>query len=73
MLHQPHGGVEGQATDIEIQAREFIRVKEEMNQMLADHTGQEIDKVRADTERDYFMSAAEAKDYGIIDDVIAHR
>ncbi len=58
MLHQPHGGVEGQATDIEIQAREFIRVKEEMNQMLADHTGQPLEKIRSDTDRDFWMTAA---------------
>ena len=73
MLHQPHGGVEGQATDIEIQAREFTRVKEEMNQMLALHTGQPVDKIRADTDRDFWMTAEEAKAYGLIDHVIAHR
>ena len=73
MLHQPHGGVEGQATDIEIQAREFVRVKEEMNQMLADHTGQPIEKVRADTERDFWMTAAEAKAYGAVDEVLTAR
>ncbi len=73
MLHQPHGGVEGQATDIEIQAREFTRVKEEMNQMLADHTGQPIAKVRSDTERDFWMTAEEAKNYGAVDEVLTAR
>ena len=73
MLHQPHGGVEGQATDIEIHAREIIRVREEMNQMLADHTGQPIEKVRADTERDFWMTAAEAKAYGAVDEVLTAR
>jgi ATP-dependent Clp protease protease subunit len=73
MLHQPHGGVEGQATDIEIQAREFLRVKEEMNQMLADHTGQPIEKVRTDTDRDFWMTAAEAKVYGVVDEVLTAR
>ena len=74
MLHQPHiGGLEGQATDIEIHAREIIRVKEEMNQMLADHTGQPIEKVRADTERDFWMTAAEAKAYGAVDEVLTAR
>jgi len=74
MLHQPHiGGLEGQATDIEIHAREIIRVKEEMNQMLADHTGQPIEKVRSDTERDFWMTAQEAKAYGAVDEVLTAR
>jgi len=74
MLHQPHiGGLEGQATDIEIHAREIIRVKEEMNQMLASHTGQDIEKVRKDTDRDFWMTADEAKDYGAVDEVLAGR
>jgi ATP-dependent Clp protease protease subunit len=74
MLHQPHiGGLEGQATDIEIHAREIIRVKEEMNQMLASHTGQDIEKVRHDTERDFWMTASEAKDYGVVDEVLEGR
>jgi len=73
MLHQPHGGVEGQATDIEIQAREFIRVKEEMNQMLADHTGQPLEKIRSDTDRDFWMTAEEAKNYGVVDEVLTAR
>jgi ATP-dependent Clp protease protease subunit len=74
MLHQPHiGGLEGQATDIEIHAREIIRVKEEMNQMLASHTGQDIEKVRRDTDRDFWMTAGEAKDYGVVDEVLSGR
>lgn len=74
MLHQPHiGGLEGQATDIEIHAREIMRVKEEMNEMLADHTGQEIEKVRMDTDRDFWMTAPEAKEYGVVDEVIEGR
>ncbi len=74
MLHQPHiGGLEGQATDIEIHAREIIRVKEEMNQILAQHTGQNIEKVRLDTERDFWMTAEEAKKYGVVDEVLTAR
>ena len=74
MLHQPHiGGLEGQATDIEIHAREIIRVKEDMNQILAFHTGQPIEKIRMDTDRDYWMTAGEAKDYGAIDAIIEGR
>ena len=73
LIHQVAGGYEGQATDIEIHAREVLNLRRRLDEIIADHTGQEIDKVRTDTERDYFMSAAEAKDYGIIDDVIAHR
>ena len=74
MLHQPHiGGLEGQATDIEIHAREIIRVKEDMNQILAFHTGQPIEKIRQDTDRDYWMTAGEAKDYGAIDSILEGR
>ena len=74
MLHQPHiGGLEGQATDIEIHAREIMRVKEEMNQMLADHTGQDIEKIRLDTDRDFWMTADEAKAYGAVDEVLVVR
>jgi len=74
MLHQPHiGGLEGQATDIEIHAREIIRVKEEMNQMLADHTGQPLEKIRSDTDRDFWMTAEEAKSYGVVDEVLTAR
>jgi ATP-dependent Clp protease protease subunit len=73
MLHQPHGEVGGQATDIEIQAREFSRVKEEMNQMLALHTGQPLEKIRTDTDRDFWMTAEEAKAYGLVDEVLEAR
>ena len=73
LIHQVAGGYEGQATDIEIHAREVLNLRKRLDEIIADHTGQEIVKVRNDTERDYFMSAAEAKGYGIIDDVIAHR
>ncbi|MBI5157715.1 MAG: ATP-dependent Clp endopeptidase proteolytic subunit ClpP [Acidimicrobiia bacterium] len=74
MLHQPHiGGLEGQATDIEIHAREIIRVKEDMNQILSFHTGQPIEKIRVDTDRDYWMTAGEAKDYGAIDAILEGR
>ena len=74
MLHQPHiGGLEGQATDIEIHAKEIMRVKEEMNQMLASHTKQDIERIRIDTDRDFWMTAAEAKEYGVVDAVIEGR
>jgi len=74
MLHQPHiGGLEGQATDIEIHAREIMRVKEEMNQILADHTGQDIETIRKDTDRDFWMTAPEAQKYGVVDEVIEGR
>jgi ATP-dependent Clp protease, protease subunit len=74
MLHQPHiGGLEGQVTDIEIHARELIRVKEEMHEILAMHTGQELEKVRHDTDRDFWMTAEEAKDYGVVDTVLEPR
>jgi ATP-dependent Clp protease, protease subunit len=73
MIHQPSGGTQGQASDIEIQAREILRLRETLNQILADRTGQSLEKVRADSERDYFMSAPEARDYGLIDQVIEKR
>lgn len=73
LIHQPSGGAQGQATDIEIHAREILRMREELNQILADHSGQTLEKVSADTERDFFMSGAEAKEYGLIDEVITHR
>ncbi len=71
LIHQVSSGFEGQATDIEIHAKEIIDVRQRLDHILADHTGQEYDKVRGDTERDYFMSAEEAATYGIIDRVIA--
>ena len=70
MIHQPSGGAQGQSTDIQIQAQEIQRLKDSLNQLLADHTGQSFEKVEADTERDNFMSAKEACDYGIVDKVI---
>ena len=73
LIHQLMGGYEGQATDIEIHAKEVLNLRQRLDEILADHTGQPFEKVRQDTERDYFMTAAEGKDYGIIDDVIAHR
>jgi ATP-dependent Clp protease protease subunit len=73
MIHQPLGGAQGQATDIEIQAKEILYLKGLLNQHLASHTGQPLDKIAEDTERDFFMSAADAKDYGLIDQVINRR
>lgn len=70
MIHQPWGGVQGQATDISIQAKEILRLRDKINELLAHHTGQTIDKVKKDTDRDYFMSAKEAKEYGLIDNVV---
>jgi len=71
MIHQPLGGFQGQATDIHIHAQEILRMKETLNRMLAEHSGQTCEKVAADTERDYFMSGEEAKSYGIIDDIVS--
>ena len=73
MIHQVLGGAHGQATDIEIHARDILRTKEQMNRILAERTGQPLEKVQNDTERDYFMTADEAKDYGLVDQVIARR
>jgi ATP-dependent Clp protease, protease subunit len=73
MIHQPLGGAQGQATDIEIQAKEILYLKQKLNQHLADHTGQPLSKIEEDTERDFFMSAEESKEYGLIDQVIARR
>ena len=70
MMHQPLGGVQGQATDIGIQAQEILRMKRRLNEIIARHTGQSIEKVEKDTDRDFFMSAEEAKQYGLIDEVI---
>ncbi len=70
MIHQPLGGAQGQATDIEIQAKEILYHKRKLNEHLADHTGQTLEKISEDTERDFFMSPTEAKDYGLIDQVI---
>lgn len=73
LIHQPHGGAQGQAVDIEIQAKEIIRMRDTLNQILADHTGQPLERVVKDTDRDFIMSAAEAKDYGMIDEVFVSR
>lgn len=73
LIHQPLGGVQGQATDIEIQAREILRLREELNQILVKHTKQTLKKIQQDTERDYFMSGPEAHQYGIIDEVVENR
>ncbi len=70
MIHQPLGGAQGQATDIEIEAKEILRMKNELNGLLAEHSGQPIEKIKEDTERDHYMSAQEAVDYGLIDKVI---
>ena len=70
MIHQPLGGAQGQATDIEIEAKEILRMKKELNTLLAEHTGQPLEKIYADTERDNYMSAQEAVEYGLIDKVI---
>jgi ATP-dependent Clp protease, protease subunit len=70
MIHQPIGGFYGQATDVEIHAREILKTKDQLNTILAKHTGQNLDRIKVDTERDYFMSAAEAKQYGVVDEVI---
>jgi len=70
MIHQPMGGFQGQATDVEIHAREILRTKDILNGILADHTGQGIEKIQTDTERDFFMSGEEAREYGIVDEVI---
>ncbi|MCK4753659.1 MAG: ATP-dependent Clp endopeptidase proteolytic subunit ClpP [Calditrichia bacterium] len=73
MIHQPLGGVEGQATDIEIHTKEILRIREKLNEILAKNTGQPIEKIVEDTDRNYFMSANESKEYGIIDDVLTKR
>ena len=73
MIHQPLGGFQGQATDIEIHAREILHARERLNEVLAHHTGQPLDKIKHDTERDFFMSAQAATDYGVIDDVLTSR
>lgn len=72
MIHQPAGGTQGQATDIEIHARRIINMKESLNRILAERTGQPLERIQKDTDRDYFMTAQEAKEYGIIDEVISH-
>ncbi len=73
MIHQPLGGFQGQASDIDIHAREILLIKEKLNQILADHTGQPVEKVRQDTDRDNFLSAQAAVEYGLIDKILSHR
>lgn len=73
MIHQPHGGARGQATDIEIQAKEIVGLRTKLNDILAKHTGQKVEQIKSDTERDRFLSAVEAKEYGLIDEVIVPR
>jgi len=73
MIHQPLGGAQGQATDIDIHAREILKIRDNLNDILGKHTGQDLERIRKDTERDYFMSSEEAKAYGIVDRVISKR
>jgi ATP-dependent Clp protease protease subunit len=73
MIHQPLGGFQGQATDVDIHAREILKARERLNEIFAKHTGQPLDKIQQDTERDYFMGAEEAKSYGLVDDVLKER
>ncbi len=73
MLHQPMGGFQGQATDVDIQAREILRLREELNFILKNHTGKPLDQIERDTDRDFFMSGAQAKEYGLVDEVITSR
>lgn len=73
MIHQPMGGTQGQATDIKIQAAEILKMKDRLNEIISFHTGQDLDRVSQDTERDFFMSAVQARDYGIVDKVVADR
>lgn len=73
LIHQPLGGAQGQATDVDIQAREILRLREELNKVLSDHTGQSIERIGRDTDRDFFMGGGQAMEYGLIDEVIAKR
>jgi ATP-dependent Clp protease protease subunit len=73
LIHQPMGGFQGQASDIDIHAREILRIKERLNEILAHHCGQPLEKIRADADRDFIMNAAQAKEYGIVDQVISRR
>jgi len=73
MIHQPWGGVQGQAADISIQAKEILRLRDKINEILVRHTGKPINQIQKDTDRDYFMSSVEAKEYGIIDTVIVEK
>ena len=73
LIHQPLGGFQGQATDVDIQAREILRLREELNEIMAKHTGQPMDRINRDTERDFYMSGEQAKEYGLVDEVISRR
>ena len=73
LIHQPLGGVQGQATDIDIQAREILRMREQINNIFTEHTGQPLEKIRLDTERDFFMTVEQAREYGIIDQIMEKR
>ena len=73
LLHQPHGGAQGQTSDIEIQAKEFLRYRRLLDEIIAEHTGQPVDKVHTDTDRDFIMTGEQAKEYGVVDEVIASR
>ncbi|WP_028006454.1 ATP-dependent Clp endopeptidase proteolytic subunit ClpP [Solimonas flava] len=73
MIHQPSGGAQGQASDIEIQAREILYLREKLNKLMSEHTGQPLDKIERDVERDYFMNAEQAKEYGLIDQILVQR
>ena len=70
LIHQPLGGVQGQATEVQIMAKEILRTKERINNLLAKHTGQPLDRIERDTERDFWMTAEESKEYGLIDDIL---
>jgi ATP-dependent Clp protease protease subunit len=73
MLHQPIGGAQGQAADIEIHAKEILKVRESLNRILSEHTGQPLERIARDTDRDFFISAGDAKEYGIVDEIMVHR
>ena len=73
LIHQPMGGVQGQATDVGIQAKEILRIRDELNEILVKHTQQSFEKIQADTDRDFFMTGLQAKDYGIVDEVVTQR
>jgi ATP-dependent Clp protease protease subunit len=73
MIHQVLGGAQGQASDVEIHAKEILRLKAKMNEIMAKHTGQPIERIERDTDRDYFMGAGEAKEYGLIDEVVTQK
>jgi len=73
MLHQPMGGFQGQATDVDIQAREILRLREELNRILVEHTGRDVEQIQRDTDRDFYMSGHQAQEYGMVDEVITSR